>query len=102
MQDLQAGQKLKLADLTPARQLTVTVDVQHPDADLSVFGLDDDRQLKDDRYFVFFNQPSSPQGEVTVSGDGTSRRFEVNLAALPASVSRLMFVATSDTITDCP
>ncbi len=96
MQDLAPGQKLKLADLTPQRTLNVTVDVQHPDADLSVFGLDADRQLKDDRYFVFFNQPSSPGGELSVSGSGTSRTFAVKLDALPATIERLMFVATSD------
>ena len=96
MQDLAPGQKLKLSDLTPQRQLNVTVDVQHPDADLSVFGLDADRQLKDDRYFVFFNQPSSPGGELTVSGSGTSRTFMVKLDALPANIERLMFAATSD------
>ena len=96
MQDLAPGQKLKLSDLTPQRQLNITVDVQHPDADLSVFGLDADRQLKDDRYFVFFNQPSSPGGELTVSGNSTSRTFAVKLDALPVGIERLMFVATSD------
>ena len=96
MQDLAPGQKLKLADLTPQRTLSVTVDVQHPDADLSIFGLDADRQLKDDRYFVFFNQPTSPGGELTVSGSGTSRTFTVKLDALPATIERLMFAATSD------
>ena len=96
MQDLAPGQKLKLSDLTPQRQLNVTIDVQHPDADLSVFGLNADRQLKDDRYFVFFNQPSSPGGELMVSGNGTSRTFAVKLDALPAGIERLMFAATSD------
>ncbi|WP_407539777.1 VWA domain-containing protein [Deinococcus radiomollis] len=96
MQDLAPGQKLKLADLTPQRQLTVQVQLSHPDADLSVFGLDADRQLKDDRYFVFFNQPSSPANEISIGGEGDTRRFTVDLAALPASIERLMFVATSD------
>lgn len=96
MQDLAPGQKLKLADLTPQRQLTVQVQVQHPDADLSVFGLDADRQLKDDRYFVFFNQPSSPANEISIGGEGNTRRFSVDLVALPAAIERLMFVATSD------
>lgn len=96
MQDLAPGQKLKLADLTPQRTLTVTVTVQHPDADLSVFGLDQDRQLKDDRYFVFFNQPTSPGNEISVTGSGQARTFEVKLDALPAGIERLMFVATSD------
>ncbi|WP_407568653.1 VWA domain-containing protein [Deinococcus altitudinis] len=96
MQDLAPGQKLKLADLTPQRKLTVQVQMQHPDADLSVFGLDEGRQLKDDRYFVFFNQPTSPEGEISIEGEGDTRRFSVDLAALPASIERLMFVATSD------
>ncbi|GGR34997.1 VWA domain-containing protein [Deinococcus ruber] len=96
MPDLISGQKLKLSDVTPQHQLTVHVEVRHPDADLSVFGLDADRQLKDDRYFVFFNQPQSPAGELRLSGDGQSRSFAVNLDALPASIERLMFVATSD------
>ncbi|WP_425146116.1 VWA domain-containing protein [Deinococcus sp.] len=96
MPDLISGQKLKLADLTPQRQLTVRVELRHPDADLSVFGLDADRQLKDDRYFVFFNQPSSPAGEIKLSGEGQSRSFAINLDALPRSIERLMFVATSD------
>ncbi len=96
MQDLAPGQKLKLADLTPQRQLTVQVQLSHPDADLSVFGLDADRQLKDDRYFVFFNQPSSPASEISIGGEGDTRRFSVDLVALPASIERLMFVATSD------
>jgi len=93
---LQPGQKLKLADLTAARQLTVTVQLTHGDADLSVFGLDTERQLKDDRYFVFFNQPQSPAREIVMGGTGDTRTFEVNLTALPATIERLMFVATSD------
>ena len=96
MQDLAPGQKLKLADLTPERHLRVIITVQHPDADLSVFGLDAERQLKDDHYFVFFNQPTSPGNEISVSGDGDTRSFEVRLDALPATIERLMFVATSD------
>ena len=96
MPDLSPGQKLKLADLTSERRLTVQVEVQHPDIDLSVFGLDADRQLKDDRYFVFFNQPASPGGEIRMTGEGPARTFQVDLAALPASIERLMFVATSD------
>ncbi len=96
MRDLAPGQKLNLTDLTPQRDLTVTVTLQHPDADLSVFGLDKDRQLKDDRYFVFFNQPTSPGHEISMSGDGNARSFAVKLNALPASIERLMFVATSD------
>ncbi|MFC4454626.1 VWA domain-containing protein [Deinococcus sonorensis] len=96
MIQLNTGQKLKLTDLTPRLQLTVQVNVQHPDLDLSVFGLDDQRQLRDDRYFVFFNQPASPEGALRMSGSATARTFEVDLNALPASISRLMFTATSD------
>lgn len=93
---LQTGQKLKLTELTGEQRLSVRVSVQHPDLDLSVFGLNAERQLKDDRYFVFFNQPASPGGEIRVSGSGDTRDFALDLAALPASIERLVFVATSD------
>jgi uncharacterized protein (AIM24 family)/stress response protein SCP2 len=105
MTQLQRGEKRKLAELTgnarlDGLQVTLRHDLQG--ADVSVFGLNDDRQLQDDRYFVFYNQLSSPGGEVTLTqqpgdaqhpGGGT---FRLNLSALPPGVRRLMFVVTHD------
>ena len=105
MTQLQRGEKRKLAELTGSARLDdlqVTLKHDLQGADVSVFGLNDDRKLQDDRYFVFYNQLSSPGGEVTLTqqpngtqqlGGGT---FRLNLSRLPASVRRLMFVVTHE------
>ena len=99
--ELIAGQKKKLSDLTPGQNGEEPVQVQVafdlPGTDISVFGLDDERQLRDDRYMVFFNQPSSPQGEVQATFAPGAVNFTLRLGALPATVTRLMFTATHDT-----
>ncbi len=96
MSEFQRGEKRKLSDLTPSMNVQVQATHDLVGADVSVFGLNADRKLADDRYFVFYNQLHSPNGEVTLTQNATGGRFSVNLAALPASVTRLMFVATHD------
>ncbi|WP_368493232.1 AIM24 family protein [Deinococcus sp.] len=90
---LQIGEKRKLADLLPGLGLRVQVQHDLTGADVSAFGLSSERRLEDDRYFVFYNQPQSPNGEIRLVSEGV---FEVNLAALPASVSRIVFAITHD------
>lgn len=91
---LRIGEKRKLSDLLAAPSV-LRVQVTHDlaGADVSAFGLSPERRLDDDRYFVFFNQPQSPNGEIRLVSEGG---FEVNLAALPASVSRIIFAITHD------
>lgn len=96
MQTLTTGQKVKLSALTPRTQLQVQVHLQHPDIDLAVFGLTADSQLTDDRYFVYFNQPASPEGAITLTGTPQQPTFVIDLDRLPGTVERLMFTATSD------
>jgi len=96
MTALQRGEKRRLQDLTSRRTLDVTLQHDLQGADVSVFGLNADRKLQDDRYFVFYNQLSSPRGEVTLTQDALSGRFRLELDALPASVRRLVFVVTHD------
>jgi stress response protein SCP2 len=93
---LSAGQKLKWRDLSSSDSLIARVVIDHPDVDLSVFGLNADRKLEDDRYFVFYNQPQSPNAEIVRDGNAGKIEFKINLANMPANVSRLMFTATSD------
>lgn len=95
------GQKSKLADLTPATELTVGLDVQAPGSpvfDTSCFGLDAEGRLSDDRYFVFYNQTQSPEGEIRLLGanGGDSGAFGVDLARLPREIQRLVFAITLD------
>lgn len=77
-------------------RFTIRVEHDLPGLDLSVFGLDAGRRLRDDRYFTFFNQPSTPAGEVVAHFGAAETRFEVQLDRLPASVERLVVAATHD------
>lgn len=95
------GQESKLADLTPATDLTVGLDVQASGSsvfDISCFGLDAENRLSDDRYFVFYNQTQSPEGEIRLLGasGGDSEAFGVDLARLPQKIQRLVFTVTLD------
>ena len=95
MPQLSRGQKIKLADLTPALQLRAQISAQASGLtfDFSCFGIDGNGQLSDDRYFVFYNQTASPEGAIKLASAGT---FDLDLAHVPASIARLVFVATID------
>ena len=90
------GQESKLADLTPATDLIVGLDVRAtrspPVFDISCFGVDAENKLLDDRYFVFYNQKQSPDGEIRQLGPvgGDSEAFEVDLTRLPQKIRRLI------------
>ena len=98
MTQLQRGEKRNLADLIggAASRLEVTLRHDLSGADVSVFGLNIDRRLQDDQYFVFYNQLSSPGGEVTLTPQPWGGTFQIALDRLPASVRRLMFVVTHE------
>lgn len=95
MQQLSRGQKSKLADMTPALQLRAQIAAQASGLtfDFSCFGIDADGKLSDDRYFVFYNQTSSPEGAIKLASQGV---FDLDLNRVPASIARLVFVATID------
>ncbi|GGN46806.1 AIM24 family protein [Deinococcus daejeonensis] len=93
---LQPGEKRRLSDLTPDTRLRVQVTHDLSGADVSVFGLDRERQLRDDRYFVFYNNLQSPAREVQLHLDGPRATFDVDLGALPPSIERLVFVISHD------
>ncbi|WP_288381180.1 TerD family protein [uncultured Massilia sp.] len=98
MSTFSRGQKAKLADLGCGHAFTVEVDLNAPgmSVDVSCFGLDAQDKLSDDRYMVFYNQLASPEGAVRLELAGSGSRFAVNLDTLPASISKLVFVAAID------
>lgn len=96
MIELQKGEKRKLADLLPGQVLRVQIVHDLAGADLSVFGLNAERKLQDDRYFVFYNQPQSPGGEIKAQLNDQGAVFDLNLAALPPQVQRLVLTITHD------
>ncbi|MEW2633119.1 TerD family protein [Streptomyces sp. NPDC048389] len=98
--EFQRGHKAKISDLTPGTDLYVGVQIAAPGLtfDISCFGLDVNEQLSDDRYFIFFNQPKSPEESIQLLGaqSGDTESFRVTLDRIPANIHRLSFTATID------
>uniref|UniRef100_UPI00202F2379 TerD family protein n=1 Tax=Streptomyces sp. MSC1_001 TaxID=2909263 RepID=UPI00202F2379 len=98
--EFQRGHKAKISDLTAGTDLYVGVQIAAPGLtfDISCFGLDADERLSDDRYFVFFNQPKTPEESVQLLGaqSGDTESFRVTLDRIPASIHKLSFTATID------
>ncbi|MFD7288054.1 TerD family protein [Streptomyces sp. NPDC059863] len=98
--EFQRGHKAKISDLTAGTDLYVGVQIAGPGLsfDISCFGLDANEQLSDDRYFIFFNQPKSPEESLQLLGAqaGDTESFRVTLDRIPASIHKLSFTATLD------
>ncbi|MFF8441455.1 TerD family protein [Streptomyces californicus] len=98
--EFQRGHKAKISDLTAGTDLYVGVQIAAPGLtfDISCFGLDANEQLSDDRYFIFFNQPKSPEESIQLLGaqSGDTESFRVTLDRIPAAIQKLSFTATLD------
>ncbi|MEV7542234.1 TerD family protein [Streptomyces sp. NPDC089915] len=98
--EFQRGHKARISDLTAGTDLYVGVQIAGPGLtfDISCFGLDADERLSDDRYFVFYNQPKSPEESVQQLGAqaGDTDSFRVTLDHVPAAIHKLSFTASLD------
>ncbi|UQA93221.1 TerD family protein [Streptomyces halobius] len=98
--EFQRGHKAKISDLTAGTDLYVGVQIAGPGLtfDISCFGLDADERLSDDRYFIFFNQPKSPEEAIQQLGPqaGDTQSFRVTLDRIPQHIQKLSFTAALD------
>lgn len=92
------GYRSKLADLVDVNSpISISMSTDGPAVyDTSCFGVDADGKLSDDRYMVFYNQTSSPSGEITYDHTDSSDKYCVKLNALPESINKLVFTVSID------
>lgn len=94
IQTIQRGQRAPLTNFLQGKHLTLHTHLPNmAGADVSLFGLDEERKLSDDRYFIFYNQPSSPEGAIQLGSGG---EVLLDLERVPLGVHRLLLAATSD------
>lgn len=96
--ELQKGQKLKLNTLTTSNQfiLKVSASLRSGGADVTCFGVNHEEKLSDDRYFIFYNQPSSPEGAISMTENTSGTAYSIDLDKLPAFISKLVITLASD------
>lgn len=105
---LKKGQKTSLSKLNPNLSL---IDVclgwdigpngQGYDLDVEAFMLGQDGKVIGDDWFVFYNQPVSPDGSVRLladsrdgASDGDDEIIQVNLKQVSTQVNRIVFIVT--------
>ncbi|XZO03614.1 MAG: pentapeptide repeat-containing protein [Microcoleus sp.] len=79
----------------------VSQTAQNCDIDASVFMLAADGRIPDEKYFVFYNNLTSPDGAVRHSGDSATGQIEgddetvyVDLSKINAAIQEIVFVVT--------
>ena len=79
----------------------VSQTAQNCDIDASVFMLGADGRIPDEKYFVFYNNLTSPDGSVRHSGDSVTGQIEgddetvyVDLSKINSAIQEIVFVVT--------
>lgn len=106
--ELTKGERFNLSKETPdfskiaiALGWQVSQTAQNCDIDASVFMLAADGRIPDEKYFVFYNNLTSPDGAVRHSGDSRNGQIEgddetvyLDLSKINAAIQEIVFVVT--------
>ena len=106
--ELTKGERFNLSKETPdfskiaiALGWQVSQTAQNCDIDASVFMLAADGRIPDEKYFVFYNNLTSPDGSVRHSGDsgtgqidGDDETVYVDLSKINSAIQEIVFVVT--------
>ena len=106
--ELTKGERFNLSKETPdfskiaiALGWQVSQTAQNCDIDASVFMLAADGRIPDEKYFVFYNNLTSPDGAVRHSGDSRNGQIEgddetvyVDLSKINSAIQEIVFVLT--------
>lgn len=92
------GQKIKLEQLVPHMKITLKADInfskENIDIDMCCFGVDKEDKLSDDKYFIFYNQLTSPEKSIKKVQD--KNIFEIDFKALPSTIKKIVLCVTID------
>ena len=88
MQHIQKGGNVEL----PAGPVTIEVTFGTGTVDVSGYLLTASGKVRGDEGMIFFNQPTSPDGSVTLSG----ATFNIDPARVPAEIDRIAFCAVPE------
>ncbi|MBF0283196.1 MAG: TerD family protein [Magnetococcales bacterium] len=101
MRELQRGQRIDLEQLLNCDHsfaLGIRTDLPMPSViDCTCFALDPEGRASDERYIIYFNQPTTPCGGIALAAPADDPEgLEIDLARLPAAISHFVVVATID------
>ncbi|MFQ7001859.1 MAG: TerD family protein, partial [Clostridium sp.] len=91
MMNLVRGQRFKLQQIGVNSKLKLEVEKSlnnKLELDMSCFGVDENDNLSDDRYFIFYNQLSSP--EEAIKKDNNKDTFYIDFSLLPQSIKKII------------
>ncbi len=78
-----------------SEQITVSISMMGSgNYDSCCFGVDSLDKLSDENYMVFYNQTSSPNKEIVLSGSGANTMYTIFLSKLPVHINKLVFTVS--------
>ena len=89
--EIQRGMRDKLekyVDTTKMIEVKLNI-VGNAVYDFSCFGVDINNKLSDDRYMVFYNQKTSPNGEIEYIEGNNCAVFKVMTNSIPAAIQKI-------------
>lgn len=94
---MQKGQKAKFSDINVGQTLVAQCKVEGSLViDVSCFGVDENNKLVNEDYMVFYNQTSSPKGEIKFTQQDNTSRFEATPSSLPSNANKMVLTAAID------
>jgi tellurite resistance protein TerA len=92
--DMQPGQNTALAGGSVKVSIDVQNNVSGLELDASAFMLTESGKVTDDSGMVFYGQPKSKDGSVSV--DASGKGFDIELSRVPANITRIAIALTVD------
>jgi stress response protein SCP2 len=95
---IQRGFRGKAEDYWDVKKdVSINLKVAGPSVyDTACFGLDASDKLSNDAYMVFYNQKSSPNGEIVLERSGSDSQYRFNVSKLPPNINKLAFTISVD------